>query len=462
MSQSAKQLLIIYEAEAEQWASYLRSVFTGPIPASGICCYDITGGSGRDEPVLRPFACKLVILSKGLVEALSQRLRALLARVLSPAAGVVVLLCGVDSLTPLLELVPLDANECLQVSSEQDANEYLSAVTDVVRKGVGSPSADLNPVACGGSGSVLVVPSRVLCGSCVEVFVLLKNRAVGGDAQLEFSGGNHTLSVTPARWNERTLRVSAPDFAAGRVTVTVLSDGAALGSAALQYCSSTEELGHILSRLMDPVQLMCEALQVSSVEKLDQRLASMLLEAMPGEGVQGLRWPEQPQTELQREDLPSLLHFAAQFGLRRVARLLLQVPGAARALHAADRRGRTPAEVAREHGHAQLHALLKETPKVSNVSEDRSDAGVYEIMCTADVQKEQRGEEEEEEEQEELYTPLGGDDEYDTIVKAVDIANRPPAPTPRPESTALQDRTPFIAQERTRERTEEDSEVSIY
>lgn len=62
--------------------------------------------------------------------------RFFLARVLSPAAHVVVLLCGVDSLTPLLELVPLNGDECLQISSEQDAHEYLSAVIDIVNKGM--------------------------------------------------------------------------------------------------------------------------------------------------------------------------------------------------------------------------------------------------------------------------------------------------------------------------------------
>lgn len=62
--------------------------------------------------------------------------RFFLARVLTPAAHVVVLLCGVDSLTSLLELVPLNGDECLQISSEQDAHEYLSTVTDIVRRGM--------------------------------------------------------------------------------------------------------------------------------------------------------------------------------------------------------------------------------------------------------------------------------------------------------------------------------------
>lgn len=71
-----------------------------------------------------------------MLEGLCQIQRFFLARVLSPAAHVVVLLCGVESLSPLLELVPLNEEECLLISSEQDAHEYLSTVTDIVRKGM--------------------------------------------------------------------------------------------------------------------------------------------------------------------------------------------------------------------------------------------------------------------------------------------------------------------------------------
>lgn len=66
------------------------------------------------------------------------------------------------------------------------------------------------------------------------------------------------------------------------------------------------------------------------------------------------------------------------------------------------------------------------------------------------MQQEQQEEEDDGEEVEDLYAPLGASDEYDTILnstKAVCIANRPPAPTPRPESTQVkEDKTPYIAQ----------------
>lgn len=65
--------------------------------------------------------------------------------------------------------------------------------------------------------------------------------------------------------------------------------------------------------------------------------------------------------ELHHADVPSLLHFAALYGLKGVSCLLLQCPGAERAMHTANRRGQTPTDVAKSHCHAELHVLLKET-----------------------------------------------------------------------------------------------------
>ncbi|XP_039997480.1 B-cell scaffold protein with ankyrin repeats-like [Xiphias gladius] len=474
MSQTAEELLIIYETEAEQWATYLKSVFTGPISEAGIYCYDITTVSSRRDDFLRlaRYTCKLLILSKGMLEGLCQMWRFFLARVLSPAAHVVVLLCGVESLTPLLELVPLNGEECLQISSEQDAHEYLSTVTDIVRKGVPATAANVNPLTCKLSGSeqkveqmqstgasvrcrTIVVPSRVPCGTSIEVFILLKNEAAGSDAEVEFTGENQMLRVKPVHWNDRILCVNAPDFPAGNVSVTVYSNGVPLSKAQLQYYSSMEEITCLLSRVADPVDFMCQALQVSSVDKLDEKLSSMLLEGMPTGGFRALQCENTPEREIHHADVPSLLHFAAQYGFKSVSSLLLQCPGAERALHTANRHGQTPTEIAKSHCHTELHVLLKETLNMFSSSEDNGDASVYEVMCTAgnpsttDVHKEQQGEDEGEE-VEDLYAPLGMNDEYDTILnstKAVVIANRPPAPTPRPESTQVkEDRTPYIAQ----------------
>ncbi|XP_041635885.1 B-cell scaffold protein with ankyrin repeats-like [Cheilinus undulatus] len=475
MSQTAKELLIIYETEAEQWATYLHSVFTGPISEAGICCYDIAttlvGRRTDDFLWLAQYTCKLLILSKGMLEGLCQMQRFFLSRVLSPSAHVVVLLCGVESLTPLLELVPLNGDECLQISSEQDAHEYLSAVTDIVAKGVSASAANVSPLTRKPSrseqnteqeqssgahslrSSMLVVPSRVTCGSSTEVFILLKNEVAGSDTEVEFTGENQTRRVKPVLWNKHILCINAPDFPAGKVGVTMYSNGAPMTKAQMQYYTNMEEITCLLARAADPVDFMCQAFQEMSVERLDQKLSSMLLEGMPTGGFQGLKFDNTYERELHRADVPSLLHFASHYGLKSVSSLLLQCPGAERALHTANRHGQTPAEIAKSQGHTELHVLLKETLNMYNSSEDNGDASVYEMMCTAgtpsmaDVQKEQ--EEEKEKEEDDVYALLGVNDEYDTILnstKAVVITNRPPAPTPRPESTQVkEDRTPYIA-----------------
>lgn len=132
-----KELLIIFEQEAEQWASYMRSVLSGSVPEAGICCYNIAMVSNRRDNFLElnGYKCKLLILSRGMLEGMCQLRRFFLSHVLRPEVCVVVLLCGVESLEPLLELIPLRGEECLQISSEQDAQEYHSAVIDIICRG---------------------------------------------------------------------------------------------------------------------------------------------------------------------------------------------------------------------------------------------------------------------------------------------------------------------------------------
>ncbi|KAM6894211.1 B-cell scaffold protein with ankyrin repeats-like [Lycodopsis pacificus] len=478
MSQTAKQLLIIYEPEAEQWATYLHSVFTGPISEAGICCYDIAAVSSRRDDFLGlvQYTCKLLVLSKGMLEGLCQKRRFFLARVLRPAAHVVVLLCGVETLTPLLELVPLNGDECLQISSEQHAHEYLTIVTDIVGKGV-LAAANVNPLTREQLGSeqkaeqmqpsvksnIVVVPSRVPCRSSTEVFILLKNESAASDAEVEFTGESQTLRVTPACWNERILCVNAPDFPAGNVRVTVYSGGVPLSKAQLQYYSNMEEITSLLARAADPVDFMCQALQESSVEKLDQKLSSMLLAGMPSGGFQRLHCENTPGRELHHADAPSLLHFAARYGFKSVSSLLLLCPGAERAMHTANRHGQTPSEIAKSHGHTELHVLLKETLNMFGTDKDDGDAGLYEMMCAAGTPStaQPRGEGEDEN----IYAPLGASDEYDTILnstKAVDIARRPPAPTPRPEITVEEDRTPYIIKVFQQKTTPPQSDADLY
>uniref|UniRef100_A0A672ZP25 B-cell scaffold protein with ankyrin repeats n=1 Tax=Sphaeramia orbicularis TaxID=375764 RepID=A0A672ZP25_9TELE len=428
VSLTAQDLLIIYEPEAEQWATYLHSVFTGVISDQGICCYDISSLSSRKDDFLRlaGYTCKLLILSKGMLEGLCQMRRFFLARVLSPAAHVVVLLCGVDNLTHFLELVPLNGNECLQISSEQDAHEYLSTVTDIVRK-----AANVNPLTRKSSGSEQK-PEQMHISTSVQRFIALS---------------------------------LLQNFPAGSVKVTVFSDGVPLSKAQLSYYSNMEELTCILSRVADPVDFMCQVFFSFEMLKLTKNAY-----------------------------VPTLLHFAARYGLKSVSSLLLQCPGAERAVHTANRHGQTPIEISKSHGHTELHILLRETLVFTfsicsfcfelqhfnlcfclhqdhllhnnlHLSKGHQTLCALGKASTMEIQREQQGKADDEEEEEDPYAPLGVNDEYDTILTsttAIAIANRPPAPTPRPETTPVkEDRTPYIAQVFKKKKTQQ-SDADLY
>ncbi|XP_072315551.1 B-cell scaffold protein with ankyrin repeats-like [Eucyclogobius newberryi] len=474
---TAQEVLIIYENSSQLWATYLQSILSAAIPPNSIFCYNIGTGKGEDFLQLGQYTCKLLILSKGLVEELCQTKRFFLARVLSPASHVVVLLCGVDSLKPLLDLVPLNGEQCLQISSEQEPQEYLTAVTDIMRKGnltkhisltlyvshlhcpmSGKPSGvdqNMSPrqstTSYNLSSTIALVPSRVPCGSPVEVFLLLKNQSVANVTELEFSKENLTVKVKPNQWSDSVVSVNAPDFPAGIVKVSVLSNGVALNNTVLSYYSRLEEMSRLLSSESDPVQFMCQALHAPSVEKLDQMFSSMLLRRMPSRGFQGLQWEGKSERESHDSEVPTMLHLAAQHGLKSLSSVLLQCPCAERAVRTANRHGHTPIEIALHHGHAELHVLLQEKLKTIGPGDDAADSSVYEIMSAAgsasiaSSRKEQREGDAGEGVEEDPYTMFGLSDACDAAESrnpAVAIANRPPAPAPRPQST--EDRISYV------------------
>ncbi|XP_030205977.1 B-cell scaffold protein with ankyrin repeats [Gadus morhua] len=592
-----QDLLILYEPEAAQWASYLHSVFTDQLPHDAIRLFDIatvTAGQLHDPLALARYRCKLLVLTPALVEQVQQdgggggrpcRVRRFfLCRVLTPAASVVVLLCGLEGLAPLLGLVPLQADRCLVVSTEQGPEEYLDAVVRVVwgeagRRGSRGPAPDgqagegTNDAPSvvttpprpetGVTGSardpgpphgLRVVPLRVPCGvlycmslwikeckcsvkvnvnvrspgarellpppapvrcpggtECLsaqgsgEMFVLLRDKAAaaaaaagGGDVELEFTHRHgHSVRVRPERWNQHVLLVQPPpDFPSGRVAVTLYCGACAVDTAHVTYYTPLDDIGQLLTQAADPVDFMCQALRVSSLEELDQKLSSLVTEGLPSGGLQqlGLLCDDTPLEGRgsswcycgpQPGALPTLLHLAAQYGLRALCGLLLQVPGAPQALATANRHGQTPGALARSHGHAELSRLLRgaliihclkgrggslSTPlnitwrmgswihvdaddlmpavpflPIMHQGEGRADDGVYGRMSAAvsAIPRDDEEDEEEEEDEEDPYTLVGTDDsEFDNTAPpgvvmpmAAPLAHRAPASTPRPDTT---------------------------
>ncbi|XP_055756284.1 A-kinase anchor protein 13 [Salvelinus fontinalis] len=99
--------------------------------------------------------------------------------------------------------------------------------------------------------------------------------------------------------------------------------------------------------LLDECQIPLE-----ECERLDESLSLALrhLDLPDGWNLLGTHLRNKPQE--------TLVHFAARRGLKRVAVWLLLQPGAPEALRLTNRQGATPASVAQQRSHRELHQLL--------------------------------------------------------------------------------------------------------
>ena len=70
--------------------------------------------------------------------------------------------------------------------------------------------------------------------------------------------------------------------------------------------------------------------------------------------------PFPPPSDQRNEDLPTLLHFAAKYGLRRLTATLLQCPGAFQAYSVMNKQGDYPNTLAARSGFTELRQFMYE------------------------------------------------------------------------------------------------------
>ncbi|XP_041120864.1 B-cell scaffold protein with ankyrin repeats-like [Polyodon spathula] len=375
VADDCNDLVIIYEEEAEQWATYLKYVFLEKIKVQNMCCYDIGMASIKNEDFVKfsLYKCKLLILSKGMLDMMCQIRRFFLSRVLQPPQTVVILQCGVSSSGKLFELVPL-GSECLEISSEQDPKEYLATVTGIIYKGAQAAS-NFNARTAGlefkiekkhsvgalpVKSPILVIPTRIPCEKPEDIFLLLQDALNPKDIEIEFQANNQKVRVKPTPWNEKTLCVKALDFPAGTINVNIYCRGVITTKTEIQYYTAMGEIEHLLKKAADPIDFMCQAFQISSTDKLDQLLTSCLKDRMPAGGLGVLQIDGSNKSIQHSDELPTLLHFAAKNGLKNLAAQLLRCPGAQQAARMTNKHRESPVTLAEKHGHTDLQKLIEE------------------------------------------------------------------------------------------------------
>ncbi|XP_065593023.1 B-cell scaffold protein with ankyrin repeats [Cyrtonyx montezumae] len=378
-----KDILVIYEQEAEEWALYFKSLFAHIVNKEGILLYNLETLSFKHLELfsLSCYKCKLLILSYGLLKCLNKKSCCFLAHVLQPPDNVVILLCGVENSEMFNEILTLSGRS-REIFTDQEPEDYLSIVTGIIQTGCQATSHVSLPDARGTSEksnvgfetellsdtletndySVLVLPARIPCENPGEIFILLKDEIDDETLEIEFIADNQRIRTQPASWNKKVKYMKALDFPAGPVYINVYCEGIIKTTAQIEYYTAAEEIERIFQKVADPIAFACQTSKYSSVKKLDNVLTLLLeskiitCEFSPSQGEE--QHHQEPNSHL--KEFPTLLHCAARFGLKNLATVLLKHPEATQACKITNIDGDDPASIAEKHGHKELRELIKE------------------------------------------------------------------------------------------------------
>uniref|UniRef100_A0A663MTR4 B-cell scaffold protein with ankyrin repeats n=1 Tax=Athene cunicularia TaxID=194338 RepID=A0A663MTR4_ATHCN len=368
---NTKDILVIYEQEAEEWALYLKSLFGHVVNEGGILLYNLKTSSFKDQELftLPCYKCKLLILSCGLLNCLNRKRSFFLEQVLKPSDNVVILLCGVENSEILYEIVTLDEGS-KEISTDQEPEEYLSVVAGIIQPGnlnikildLSSITEVLSETLETNEQSILVLPGRISCENPGEIFILLKDEIDDETLEIEFIADNQRIRTQPSSWNKNVKYMKALDFPAGLVYVNVYCGGDIKATAQIEYYTSLEEIEHIFKKVADPIAFTCQ------VKKLDNVLTLLLKSKISAYEFSPFQSEEEhcQRANSHLEEFPTLLHCAARFGLRKLATLLLNCPEAMRACKITNKYGDDPASIAEKHGHRDLRKLIRELWQILN------------------------------------------------------------------------------------------------
>ncbi|XP_044741541.1 phosphoinositide 3-kinase adapter protein 1 isoform X2 [Chrysoperla carnea] len=213
-----------------------------------------------------------------------------------------------------------------------------------------------------------VVPKKVKTGQR-RVIVLLNDPLQRDDiVKVSVDKSIEMIEVsTVKRRNPYTLQFSIPESClevSMMINVVVEKNGSLLGSQPVKCESRLRELDQLLRSNDNPIEFMCQTLGFSSTnhEQLDNFMVHAFQRNLPPHF--NLLMPSglptlSPTPKTTAEEYPTLLHFAAKFGLEKLAWQLLECPGGEQACEIRNFSEMTPAEIAENSGHLRLAQTLR-------------------------------------------------------------------------------------------------------
>ncbi|KAM6184801.1 LOW QUALITY PROTEIN: phosphoinositide 3-kinase adapter protein 1 [Rhynchocyon petersi] len=382
-------ILIVYSPDAEAWCQYLQELFLSSrqVRTQKILTHKLVpraSFSAEDLSFFLSTRCIMVLLSAELVQHFYHSTTLpLLQRAFSPPHRMVRLLCGVQDSEEFLNFFP-DWAHWQELTCDDEPEIYVAAVKKAVPEDSGcdsvtdtetedekvpSRSKQHNLALEKSRRNLMVVqPDRIRCGAETTVYIIVRcklDERVTPEA--EFSPEDSpSVRVEATLENEYTVSVKAPNLSSGNVSLKVYSRDLVVCETTISYYTDMEEIGNLLSNASNPVEFMCQAFKIVpyNTETLDKLLTESLKNNIPASGLHlfGVSQLEEEDmmTNQRDEELPTLLHFAAKYGLKNLTALLLTCPGALQAYSVANKHGHYPNTIAEKHGFKDLRQFIDE------------------------------------------------------------------------------------------------------
>ncbi|KFQ44275.1 Phosphoinositide 3-kinase adapter protein 1, partial [Nestor notabilis] len=416
-------VLIVYASDATEWCQYLQNLFlfTRHTRNHRILSYQLEGKSAISQQELDLFNRSrsiILLLSAELVQSfyLPPILQSL-QEALCPPHKVVKLFCGVTDCDDYLNFFK-DWSQWQELTNDDKPDAYLAAVKKAISEDSGCDSVtdteteeeknliyshrftmnDEHGLSKSTGDHLVVQPDRIRCGVQTTVYIIMKCKLDGEvKTEVEFSPENaSSVRVLAEMENEYTISVEAPNLTPGTVPLQIYSGDLMVGETSVTYHTDMEEISSLLANAANPVQFMCQAFKIVpySIEALDKLLTESLKKNIPASGLHlfGInQLEEEDMTTNQRdEELPTLLHFSARYGLKNLTALLLTCPGALQAYSVANKYGHYPNTIAEKHGFKDLRQFIDEYVETADMlkshikeklMQGEEDESVYESMA---------------------------------------------------------------------------------
>uniref|UniRef100_A0A670Y821 Phosphoinositide-3-kinase adaptor protein 1 n=1 Tax=Pseudonaja textilis TaxID=8673 RepID=A0A670Y821_PSETE len=497
-------VLIVYGKDADEWCQYLQSLLHSCQAIQSYKVENRASISMAEQVSFKNSKCIIILLSSELVQSFCiPAVLQSLQNILQPPSKVVKFFCGVSACENYNEFFK-DWSQWKELTYDDEPEAYVDAVINVISEAdsgcdsvadakmedAGRLQVSYTVPACQAyetlvtrlENLVAVQPDRIRCGVQTTIFIILKCKL---DRQIKMEVEFSSKSCQPLRLsasieNEYTVSVYAPDLSPGTVCLKLFSGDLMIAESNINYYTDMEEISNLLSTAANPVEFMCQAFKIVpySTEALDKILTESLKKNLPASGLHllGINQLEEENITSQRdEELPTLLHFAAKYGLKNLTALLLTCPGALQAYSVANKYGHYPNNIAEKHGFKDLRQFIDEYVETADMlkthikeelMQGEEDGSIYESMahvsadllmkCSLNPSCD-----------EELYESMGGlipsstedlctytiedKDVYHTVEQdsfPQEMVNRPPVPIPRPDPSSIhQDKEPYIYKE---------------